>query len=107
MHGLAVNIKEGLPFPWDLSLEKSADSYLCFWLSLLYSVSYFFFLYWSPSSSLYTVFDSMSSNIGVVLSINPSTIVFVFGDFNIHYNEWLTYYGGTDQPVEICYTFSI
>ena len=30
VHGLAVYVKEGLPFPQDLSLEKSADSYLCF-----------------------------------------------------------------------------
>ena len=28
MHGLAVYVKEGLPFAWDLSLENSADSYL-------------------------------------------------------------------------------
>ena len=30
MHGLAVYVKEGLPFAWDLSLENSEDSYLCF-----------------------------------------------------------------------------
>ena len=30
MHGLAVYVKEGLPFTWGLSLENSADSYLCF-----------------------------------------------------------------------------
>ena len=42
MHGLAVYVKEGLPFARDLSLENSADSYLCFWLALLHSVSYFF-----------------------------------------------------------------
>ena len=30
MHGLAVYVNEGLSFAWDLSLEKSADSYLCF-----------------------------------------------------------------------------
>ena len=30
MHGLAVYVKEGLPFAWDLSRENSADSYLCF-----------------------------------------------------------------------------
>ena len=30
MHGLAVSVKEGLPFAGDLSLENSADSYLCF-----------------------------------------------------------------------------
>ena len=42
MHGLAVCVKEGLPFAWGLSLENSADSYLCFRLALLHSVSYFF-----------------------------------------------------------------
>ena len=26
MHGLAVYLKEGLPFAWDVSLENSADS---------------------------------------------------------------------------------
>ena len=51
MHGLTVYVKEGLPFAQDLSLENSADSYLCFPLALLHSVSYFFFLYQSPSSS--------------------------------------------------------
>ena len=30
MHGLTVYVKEGLPFAQDLSLENSADSYLCF-----------------------------------------------------------------------------
>ena len=30
MHGLAVYVKEGLPFAQDLSQENSADSYLCF-----------------------------------------------------------------------------
>ena len=52
MHGLAGYVKEGHPFAQDFSLENSADSYLCFRLALLHSVSYFFFLYRSPSSSL-------------------------------------------------------
>ena len=30
MHGLAVYLKEGLPFARGLSIENSADSYLCF-----------------------------------------------------------------------------
>ena len=63
MHGLAVYVKEGLPFAWDLSLENSADSYLCFQLALLHSVSYFFFLYRSSSLSFCTVFDSVSTSI--------------------------------------------
>ena len=68
-------------FAQDLSLENSADSYLGFQLALLHSVSYFFFLYWSPSLSLRTVFDFISSNIDVILSINLSANIFVFGDF--------------------------
>ena len=84
MHGFAVCLKEGLPFAQNLFLENSADSYLCFWLTLLHSVCYFF-LYWSPSSSLCVVFDSISSNIDEVLLINPSANLFVFGDFNAYH----------------------
>ena len=107
MHGLAVYVKEGLPFAWDLSLENSADSYLCFLLALLHSVSYFFFLYQSPYLSLCKVFDSISSDIDEVLSINPSVNAFVFGDFNIHHKDWLTYSGGTGRPGELFHNFSI
>ena len=80
MYGLTVYVKEGLTFGWNLSLENSADSYLCFRLALRHSMSYFFFLYRSPSSALCMAFDSVSSNIDEVISINPSTNVFVFGD---------------------------
>ena len=73
MHGLALYVKEGLSFARDLSLEN-----LCFQLALLHSVSYFFFLYHSPSSSLCTIFNSISSNLDEVLSINPSANVFSF-----------------------------
>ena len=90
-----------------MGLENSANFYLCFQLALFHSVSYFFFLYQSPSSSLCTVFDSISSNIDEVLSINPSTNVFVFGDFNMHHKDWLTYSGGTDRSGEFCYNCSI
>ena len=90
MLGLAVYVKEGFPVAWDLSLENTADSYLCFRLGLLHSVSYFFFLCRSLSSSLCTVFYSIPSNIDEVLLINPSANVFVFGDFSIHHKDWLT-----------------
>ena len=79
MDGLAVYVKDGLPFAWDLSLESSADSYLCFQLALLHSVSYVLFLYRLPSSSLSTVFDSISSVRDEVLSINPSANVCLWG----------------------------
>ena len=85
--------------------KNSADSYLCFWLALRHSVSYFFYLYESPSLSLYMVFDSVSSNVDEVLSINLSSIAFVFGDFNVHHKNWLTYSGRTFRPGELCYNF--
>ena len=43
----------------------------------------------------------------VILSINPSANVFVFGDCNVHCKDWLTNSGGTDRPGEQCCNFSI
>ena len=31
----------------------------------------------------------------------------MFGDFNVHHEDWLTYSGGNDQPGELCYNFSM
>ena len=98
MLGLTVYMKERLPFAGDLSQENSADSYFCFRLALLQSVSCFFFLYHSPSLSLCMAFDSISSNVDEVVSINPSANAFVFVDFNINHKDWLTYSGGTYVP---------
>ena len=44
IHGLTVYLKERLCFAQDVSLENSTDSYLRFWLALLYLFTYFFFL---------------------------------------------------------------
>ena len=54
-----------------------------------------------------TVFDSTSSNIDEVLSINLSANVFVLGDFNFHHKDWLTSSGETDRPGELCYNLFI
>ena len=89
-----------------LFLENPEDSYLCFRLPLLPRVFYFFFPYRSPSLSLCTVFDSISSNIDKVLSINPSADMLVFGDFNVWHKNWLTFSGGNDRFSELCYSFS-
>ena len=77
MHDLAIYVKEGLPFALSLSLENSADSYLCFTLALLLPVSYFFFLYRSPSSALCMVFDSISSNIEMRFSRSTHQLMFL------------------------------
>ena len=99
MHGLMVYVIEGLPFVQDLSLENSADSYIFIWLYFTQCLTFF------PSVDqllhICAVFYSISSNIDEVLSINPLANVFVFGDFNIHHKDWLTYSGGTDRPGEL------
>ena len=106
LHGFTVYVKEGLLVARDLSLENSVDSHFYFRLALLHKVSYFFFLYWLPSSCFCIIFCSISCNIDEVLSINPSA-VFVLGDFDVHHKDWLTYSSGTDTSSELCYNFSI
>ena len=53
------------------------------------------------------VFDSISFNIDEVLSINSSTNVLVFGDFNLRYKDWLAYTSGTDRSIELCHNFFV
>ena len=57
--------------------KNSPDCYLCFRLALFHSMSYFFFLHRSHSSSLCTIFDAISYNIDEVLLINPSANMFI------------------------------
>ena len=71
MHGLAVYIKERLSVACNLSLENSADSYLCFPLALLHSVLLLF-----------------------PLSVNCFVFVYIFGFYFIQH-RW----GSLDQPV--------
>ena len=33
--------------------------------------------------------------------------MFVFGNFNVHHKDWLTYYGGNDRSGELCDNFSM
>ena len=104
MHGLAVYVKQGLPFVQDLSLENYVDSYLfstsftSLSVLLLFPLSVTFFIVMHS-------FYSISPNIDEVLFINPSANVFVIGDSNVHHKVWLTYSGGTDKSSELCYNF--
>ena len=100
-------MKEELPVARDLSLERPTDSYLSFRLALIHSVFYFVFLYQQHYLSFCTIFHVILSNMNKVLSINPSDDVLVFGNFNVHHKDWLTYSGENDRPGELCYSFSI
>ena len=100
MHVLAVYVKEGLIFAWHLFLENSVHSYSCFQLVLLSALLRFCLS--SIFLSLCSLFnDLIPCNINEVLSMNPSANAFVFGDFSIYHNNWLTYSGGTDRPAEL------
>ena len=68
------------------------------WLTFS-SIDYLLCLY----ASFFILFDLTDE----VLSINPSAHVFVFGDFNVHHKDWLTYSGGTDRTGGLCHNFSI
>ena len=93
IYGIAVYVKEGLPFAWASSSETlRVDSYLCFELALFHLVSITFF------SIMHSFWFYFTPNIDEVFSISPSA-VFVFGDFNVHHKDWLTYYGGNDRLV--------
>ena len=76
------------------------DDFFVLSVLLLFNLSINFF-------GFMDAFDSISSNIDEVLLINPSGNVFVFGDFNVHHKDWLTYSAGTDRPGQLCYNFSI
>ena len=81
-----VNVKKGLPFAGNLPPENYVDSYLCFQLALLHSLSNFFVLCWSHSLLLCTVFDTIPFNIDKVVLTSLSNL-FVFGYFDVYHNR--------------------
>ena len=92
MLGFTVYVKEGFPF------ARCLNDFTSLCLASFSSIDHL--------SSLCTVFDTFSSNIYEVLSINRSANVFVFGDSKVHRKDWLTYSDGTDRCGELCYSFS-
>ena len=61
MYGYTACVNEEVPFAADLSLENlTVLVYVLDWLYVI-SMSYLFFRYLIPFSSLYTVFDTISS----------------------------------------------
>ena len=43
---------------------------------------------------------------GDIFSINPSTDVFTFGDFNVHRKSCIIYSFESDKTSQLCYNFS-
>ena len=59
----SCSLREGRTFFCMVPISRKLSSFLLMSLALLHSVSYFFFLYRSPSLSLCTIYDTISSNI--------------------------------------------
>ena len=86
VHGLAVYMKEGLLFARDS--KKLCGFVLMFSTGFTSLIVLLIF----PLSITFVFMHGLrflSSNVDEVLSIKPSAIVFVFGDFNIHQKHWL------------------
>ena len=107
MHGLGLFIHENLPIAREFDLEDSKESFMCFRLSLLRSTSYLYFLYRSPSSQDCSVIQSISESIDKALSIRQSANIFVFGDFNIHHENWLKFSNNTSASGTKAYNFAL
>ena len=93
MYGLAGYLKYGLFLHWTYSYKPFWGfmfTYLCFQLVLFHPMTCFFFLYRSPSCSLCTLIDTISSNKDKVLPIYVFPNSCNFGDFNARHNGWLT-----------------
>ena len=99
INGLALYLKKGYPFAKDLSQKKLCK--FLFMTVFTYSVSYFFFFYQLPFSSLFTIFNAVSSNTDEVLLINTSATAFVC------HKNLLIYFGWSDRPGQLCCHFSI
>lgn len=91
-------VKGRVTFALDLSLEISEDSYSFFLADLLLSLSYFFYLFFIIHPLLLSaVLDGALSITDMVLSVNFYANLFVFGKFNIHHKDWLTYSSRIDK----------
>ena len=102
MHGLAIFARSNLPIARQVDVEDPRESFMCFKLSLLWSTTFLFFLYRSPSSQNCSVIQSVSNN-----ATHNSANVFVFGDFNINHEEWLEFSHDTNASGIETYNFAL
>ena len=94
-HGLALYAKTSLPLRRLLESEDSRHEYLAFIAPLRSRTVLMFFVYRSPSSDS-EVFDVLSTKIDSLLQKYPAAEVTVFGDLNVHNQEWLIHSRSTD-----------
>ena len=88
-----------------VNVAQGEGSYTVFWLTLLYSLPYFFFRHQSLSCSLCSFWCYFVKQRWGSLN-QPSANVFVLRDFNVH-EVWWTYSCVTGRPGEFYYNCSI
>lgn len=93
---MTVYMKKGLPFARGSSFKNSGDSHLCFRLTLLHWVSYFFYFPIICHLPLWWCFLPHRQNSFLQSFWN----VFIFGDFSV-FETCLSYSSGTDASCEI------
>ena len=85
MHGLPVQTKKRHPLHITPLLKFWEFLYM-FLTGYAWFTLTFFLFYLPPSSSLYTVFDAVSLNADNVISFNPYSNEFTFGNLNVHHS---------------------
>ena len=105
-HGLAVFAKPGLPLVRLTEYEDSNHEFLSFACHLEQTTHLLFFLYRSPSATS-DIFDVISDKIDSLLTKYPSAKVSVFGDFNVHNKEWLTFSRTSDSNGKAAEDFAL
>ena len=97
-------MNEGLSFAQDVSPENSVGSFLCFWLALVHLVASFsyirhdlcllhIFLLLFHLKLMWFIYLLMYLSLETFMSIISKVC--------------LTYFDGTDRPIELCYNFPI
>ena len=104
-HGLALFAKPGLPLVRLTEYEDHRFEFLPFVAHFEKSTMLLFFLYRSPSTDS-VVLDVVSDKIDSLLAKYPSAQVAVFGDFNVHNKEWLTFSRTTDSNGQAAEAFA-
>ena len=107
MHGLGVYICNTLPLTRETKLESDDQAFMCFRLNMQHNISYLYFLYRSPSTQDCTLINKVSDSIDIALSLDTSAQVHVFGDFNVHHNNWLGFSNYTDVAQHIASLYPI
>lgn len=89
MNGLEFYVSEHLQLARELSLKYPDHSYMYLCLTLLITVSYYLFLYRSPSFQDCCLLYISCNNIDNALSLHPFYNIFAFGEFNVHHTRLL------------------